>query len=147
MFSIRFAVGFLALVMAFSVPCEATSAQQTVQPAQSVLSSPAAIAAQPGAINYIEGQASVGNRPIDAKSIGTVDLSAGQILTTETGKAELLLVPGVFLRIGDHSAVKMVSPGLSDTRVELVRGEATIEVAEIHNGNHLSVDERGIFDY
>jgi len=38
------------------------------------------------------------------------------------GKAEILLTPGAFLRVGGDSAVKMISPGLTNTQVEVQRG-------------------------
>jgi hypothetical protein len=72
----------------------------------------------------------------------TVD--PGQVLRTEQGKAEMLLTPGVFLRIGDHAAVRMVSPSITDTRVELLQGEALVEADQVLDGNHLVVAENGI---
>src|SRR5260370_14583928 len=51
----------------------------------------------------------------------------------------MLLTPGVFLRVGDNSAVRVISPGLGDTRVEVVRGEAIVEVAEIFKDNNIWV--------
>jgi hypothetical protein len=50
----------------------------------------------------------IGNQILNAKSVGSVDLEPGQSLSTETGKAEVLLIPGVFLRLGDDSSVKMI---------------------------------------
>ena len=74
----------------------------------------------PGTLNYVEGTASIGNEAVDSKSIGNALLQPGQSLTTETGKAELLLTPGVFLRVGNASSVKMISPSLTDTELELL---------------------------
>ena len=99
--------------------------------------------AQPGTLNYVEGQASVDGQPVDSKSVGLVTLSDGQAVTTEEGKVELLLTPGVFLRVGDHSTVKMVSSSLSETAIEVEKGEATVEVAEINKENDLRVNEGG----
>jgi hypothetical protein len=48
-------------------------------------------------------------------------------LTTTNGKAEILLTPGVFLRLGDNSQARMLSNGLADLEVTLDRGEATVE--------------------
>jgi hypothetical protein len=110
---------------------------------QSAPASQTAAPAQPGTLNYVEGQASLVNQPINSKSVGSAALSAGQVVTTEVGKVELLLIPGVFLRIGDHSTVKMVSPSLSETAIEVEKGEATVEVAEIHKVNDLRVNQGG----
>ena len=69
--------------------------------------------------------------------MGKVEVGAGQSLKTQAGKAEILLTPGVFLRLEDRSSVKMISPGLLDTEVVLEQGEATVEVAEIHKENNV----------
>jgi hypothetical protein len=97
--------------------------------------------AYPGTLNYVEGQVSIGSQPVDSKSIGTAQLGAGQTITTHLGKAEVLLTPGVFLRVGDSSEVKMIAPNLTDTEVAIQKGEATVEVTDIHRENHLIVDE------
>src|SRR5262249_32713979 len=99
--------------------------------------------AYPGTLNYVDGQASVGGKAVDSKAIGTVQLEAGQTLDTQNGKAEVLLTPGVFLRVGDNSRVKMISPSLTDTDVELEKGEAMVEVSEIHPEKRLVVEQSG----
>ncbi len=72
---------------------------------------------RPGTINYIEGRVSAGAKPVAQSSVGSASLEAGQKLTTGNGKAEVLLTPGAFLRVGAESAATMVSPGLADTEV------------------------------
>jgi len=99
--------------------------------------------AVPGTLNYIEGQASIGDQALNSKSIGTAELQPGESVVTEKGDAEVLLTPGVFLRIGNNSSVKMISPSLTDTEVEVDQGHAMIEVAEIHPENSLRVVEDG----
>src|SRR3954462_14561613 len=99
--------------------------------------------ARPGTINYAEGEVTLDGRALAAKSLGNAELSAGSLLQTTRGKAELLLTPGVFLRLGDESAVRMVSPSLTDTRVELVRGRALLEVDLLEPENHLQVRDSG----
>ncbi len=110
-----------------------------------ILCAPAwgATPALPGTLNYVEGQAAVGTEALNAKSVGSVSLQGGQTLTTETGKAELLLTPGVFFRIGDNSAATLVSPSLTNTEVSLSKGQALVEVAEIYKDNLLRVQEDG----
>jgi len=109
------------------------------------LSAPAWAAnpALPGTLNYLEGQVSIGSQTLDSKSIGSVELQTGQTLTTETGKAELLLTPGVFFRLGDNSTATMVSPSLTNTEVALNQGQAMVEVAEIYKDNLLRVQQDG----
>jgi hypothetical protein len=99
--------------------------------------------ARPGTLNYVEGQATVGKQSLNAESVGRVEMRPGESLNTEVGKAEILLTPGVFLRLGDMSSAKMISPNLLDTAMALRQGEALVEVAEIHKENRLRVIEDG----
>src|SRR5438309_1879381 len=99
--------------------------------------------AVPGTLNYVEGQVSAGGQALDSKSVRNVQLRAGQSLDTQNGKAEILLTPGVFLRLGGNSSVKMISPSLMNTEVQVLRGRASVEVAELRPQNSLRVDENG----
>src|SRR5260370_25103681 len=99
--------------------------------------------ARPGTLNCVEGEASIENQNLNAKSIGTVELEPGQSVTTGAGKVEVLLTPGVFVRLSDHSRLQMMAAGLTDTEVELQQGRAMIEVAQIRRENNLTVLEKG----
>ena len=96
--------------------------------------------ASPGTINYVEGQATLNGQALAAKSSGA-ELAQGQTVETQNGKVEILLTPGVFLRVGDNSAVTMVSPNLAKTEVRLDRGTAEVEVDQIFKENELLVDQ------
>jgi len=100
--------------------------------------------AQPGTVNYIEGNASLDGQPLSSKNVGNAILEPGQELSTAQGKAEILLTPGVFLRLDSNSAVKMVNPGLTLTQVEIEKGRAAVEVDEIHDQNNLQVIDAGV---
>jgi hypothetical protein len=100
--------------------------------------------AVPGTLNYVEGQASVANQPIDHNSIGKTTLEVGQSLITDKGKAEILLTPGVFLRAGDNTSVNMLAAGLTDTELRLDQGHAMVEVDQIYKENDLRVQEGGV---
>lgn len=102
-----------------------------------------AVPAHPGTVNYVEGQVSVDGQRLASRDVGSAELQRGQVLETEHGKAEMLLTPGVFLRLGDGSAVRMDSPGLTDTRVALLHGEAMVEVTDLLKQNSLRVMDSG----
>jgi len=114
-----------------------------------VLSAPAwadthrANSALPGTLNYVEGQVSMGAETLNSKSIGSAELQPGQALTTDNGKAEILLTPGVFLRLDDHSSATMVSPTLTDTQVQITKGRAMVEVADLYKENDIRVLQNG----
>jgi hypothetical protein len=110
----------------------------------------------PGTLNYVEGQAFIGSVSLSSKSVGAAELQPGQTLSSREGKAEILLTPGVFLRVGSNSSVKMISPSLTNTEVEVQRGEAQVEVGQIFKQNDLLVSEdgtttqlqkRGVYDF
>jgi hypothetical protein len=103
----------------------------------------AAIPPRPGVVNYVEGNADIDGFAITFKNVGSTALDAKQVLTTGQGKVELLLTPGVFMRVNNNSGVRMVSTGLADTRVELLRGEALVEADTLFKDNHVSILERG----
>jgi hypothetical protein len=100
-------------------------------------------AALPGSLNYVEGQAQIGNRTLDGNAIGSLDLKPGQSLSTDTGKAEILLTPGAFLRVGDGGMVQMVSESPANTAVAVTKGQSTVEVAAKYKHTVLTVDEDG----
>ena len=100
--------------------------------------------AQPGSINYVEGQASIDGQELSSNSVGSMQLQAGQTLETESGKVEVLLTPGVFLRLNDNSAAKMIMAGLADTEVEIDKGRAIVEGTGITKDNDVRVDEAGV---
>lgn len=98
---------------------------------------------QPGSLNYVEGQVSIGTEAIDGRSVGSAKLEPGQSIATEQGKAEILLTPGAFLRLGNNTSVKMISSGLTNTEVQVQKGRAMAEIAEIHDENNLRVEMNG----
>src|SRR5215470_12063212 len=112
-----------------------------------IMSLPAVAAtktAQPGSLNYVEGQVSIGDQPVDSQSVGNLSLQAGQTLNTGDGRAEILLTPGVFLRVDNDSSVQMNSLGLINTEVVLNGGRAMVEADQIHSDNNLRVVEGGM---
>jgi hypothetical protein len=98
----------------------------------------------PGTVNYVEGAVYLNGQQLNAKDVGNATIEPGEEITTGRGKAEVLLTPGVFLRMDDNSAVKMVSPDLAMTQVELDKGRTGVEVDEIHQQNDLQVIDNGV---
>lgn len=104
---------------------------------------PTAHPARPGSINYVEGEAFIGTTPVTASAIGTLELQRDQSIATHAGKIEILLTPGIFLRLSDNSSLKMVSPDLANTEVQLDQGRALVEVVDIRPGNDVRIDQNG----
>jgi Fe2+ transport system protein B len=72
-------------------------------------------APRPGTVDYAEGQVAMGGQNLDAKSIGA-EFAKGQSITTSNGKAEILLTPGVFLRLGPGRVGRYAYPTRSGPR-------------------------------
>ena len=111
--------------------------------------------ARPGTVNYVEGEAAVAGQSLDAKSVG-MELGVGQSITTLNGKAEILLTPGVLLRLGPNSSARLVAAGLTDTQVQLDQGRAMVEVDQVFPESHVRVlqgnvavdlQKKGLYDF
>ena len=98
-----------------------------------------AISARPGTLNYIEGQATINGQELSKNSVGKTELAAGQTIETTNGKAEVLLTPGVFLRLDDNSSVRMITPDLTHTEIQVDRGRAQVEVDQLYKQNNIVV--------
>ena len=91
---------------------------------QSVLS------AHSGVVHYILGNVWIEDKQVELKFGHFPDVKPNETIRTEDGRAEMLLSPGSFLRIGENSAVRMVSNQLTDTRFELLKGEILVETVD-----------------
>ncbi|MFB3828606.1 MAG: hypothetical protein ACE15B_17690 [Bryobacteraceae bacterium] len=116
----------LLLVSVFALASAAALAQQV-------------ISAKSGLIHYTEGRVFVGDQAIESKAGVFPEIKENATLRTQLGRAEVLLTPGVFLRLGENSAVRMISNRLIDTRLELMSGAAVIEADEIAKDTGVTV--------
>jgi len=97
------------------------------------------ISTHSGVIQYVEGRAYLGDKPVEPKFGQFPDIKENQEFRTEEGRAEVLLTPGVFLRLGENSAIRMLSTRLTDTRVEVLSGSAVVECNEIPKDNAIEL--------
>ena len=85
------------------------------------------ISARSGLINYSEGDVLVNGQPLQHKFGTYTSLKEGSDLVTRSGRAEILLTPNTYLRVGEESGIRMVSADLGDTRLELLGGSAMMD--------------------
>ncbi|HTC87508.1 MAG TPA: hypothetical protein VK686_04370 [Bryobacteraceae bacterium] len=97
------------------------------------------ISSHSGVIQYVEGRALLADKPVEPKFGQFPDIKENQEFRTEDGRAEILLTPGVFLRLGENSAIRMLSTRLTDTRVEVLSGSAVVESNEIPKDNAIQL--------
>src|SRR5271154_2998024 len=92
-----------------------------------VASAQSVISTHSGLIHFFQGAVFVNDHPLEAHLGKFTNVPQGAELRTETGRAEVVLTPGVFLRVGENSAIRMSATELADTQVELVSGSAMVE--------------------
>jgi len=103
------------------------------------LAQSAVISARSGLIHYVEGEVYVAGQPVETKFGVFPEVKENQQLKTEDGRAEVLLTPGVFLRVGENSSVRMITNRLIDTRLEFQSGSAVVEAEDIGKDNSVTV--------
>src|SRR5277367_845122 len=101
------------------------------------------VSVRSGLVHYTEGSVTVDGTQVENKNSEFSSLLANQELRTGEGRAELLLTPGAFLRVGENSAVKMISTDLSNTQLEVLEGSALVEVTELGKENAIAVLSHG----
>jgi hypothetical protein len=98
------------------------------------------ISAKAGLIHYLEGRVLLDDQLLNTKlTTKFPEMKEKSVLRTEQGRAEILLTPGAFLRVAEDSCVRMLDVRLASTRVEVVDGSILVEVAELLNGNAISL--------
>src|SRR5271170_5605669 len=114
------------------------------------------ISAHSGTIHFTEGQVLLDGNAVQPKFGEFPEVKSGQVLSTKDGRAEILLTPGVFLRLGENSSFKMISNQLSNTRLEVQSGDAMVEVGEllpdnaiavVFHGGDVSIAKRGLYRF
>ena len=108
--------GFLAVILALSaIPALA-------QPV---------ISAKSGVISYVEGKVYLGDQVVEPSPTHFPEVKESAVVRAAEGRAEVLLTPGVVLRLGESSSFKMLTNRLIDTRLELLTGSAVVEADDI----------------
>ncbi|HXN49939.1 MAG TPA: hypothetical protein VN893_25025 [Bryobacteraceae bacterium] len=102
-----------------------------------------AISARSGLINYIEGTVILDGARVTLRPGSFPQMQNGSELWTEQGRAEVLLAPGVFMRLGENSAVRLVSGEVMDTRVEFLGGSVIVETADMAKQQGLTLSMNG----
>jgi len=97
------------------------------------------VSAKAGLVHLVEGDAFLNDQKLQPKITEFPDIKEGNVLKTAEGRVEVLLSPGSFLRLGEDSSFQMISTRLSDVRLEVTKGSAIVEVAELLKDNGITV--------
>jgi hypothetical protein len=92
-----------------------------------------------GFIHHVEGEVFLENRPLQQTPAEFLHVLDGQRLRTADGRAELLLTPGGFLRLGPHSEIEMIAAGLGRARLRVTGGSAIVELLSVYDKDSLAV--------
>jgi hypothetical protein len=98
-----------------------------------------AISARSGMIHYVEGQVYLDGEAVENQLGHFPEVKENGQLRTAEGRAEVLLTPGVFFRLGENSSFRMITNRLIDTRLEFLSGTAIVEAADIPKDNSVTV--------
>jgi hypothetical protein len=85
------------------------------------------VSASSGVLQYFEGAVQLDDHGVEHKAAVFPSLKNGSVLRTGKGRAELLLTPGVYLRLDEDTSVRLLSNSLVDTRMEVVRGGVLLD--------------------
>jgi hypothetical protein len=80
-----------------------------------------------GVVHFSEGSVFIDDHALDQKFGTFPSIKEGSTLRTEEGRAEVLLTPGVLLRIDENSSIRMISSAIKDTRVDFVGGSIILD--------------------
>lgn len=98
------------------------------------------ISARAGSIGYQQGFVYVDNQRVHSISgAPPFQMKDGQQLHIDSGRVELLLGSGVYLRMMGPSSIRMQATELPDTRVMVEDGSAIVEVAGMNKGAQLRI--------
>jgi hypothetical protein len=100
------------------------------------------VSAKAGLVSFVQGRASVEGGPLKAGE-SYRQLKDGESLSTDRGRAELLLNPGIFLRLGDMGRLRMDNSKLTDACVSLESGSAVVSVNYILKVDHVRLISGG----
>jgi len=92
-----------------------------------------------GTIHYFEGTVYLGDQALESHPGKFPSMSQGAELRTAEGRAEVLLTPSVFVRMGERSKIRMIANELSNTRVELLAGSAVVDSAKPNSGTSVTL--------
>ncbi len=107
-----------------------------------LISAQSVVSVHSGLIHFFEGSVSIDGQPLEPKFGKFYSVGQGSELRTGDGRAEVLLTPGVLLRVDQNSSVRMVSNRLTDTCVEFVGGAAALDSAHAAPGSPVTITYR-----
>ncbi len=101
------------------------------------------ISAKAGILNHTEGKVLLDGKEVQLKLGVFPQVKKNHELRTEEGRAEMLLGPGVFLRLAENGSVRMISDDVVDTRLEFLGGSMLLECVAMGKDSKVTLDYKG----
>lgn len=119
---------YIGLIAILAV--QMVSAQDDREAAAAAAGDKYVISAKAGGVNYVEGAVSVVRKDGRSGYLTKRDeIAVGDVVATGAdSRAEILLNPGSFLRIGADSSFEFKTTSLDDLRIKVISGSAIFEV-------------------
>lgn len=98
------------------------------------------VGARAGTVHLTVGDVRADGQPVRAARADFPLLKDGQVLATGVdARAEVLLAPGVFLRLFERGSLRMADTRLDHTAVDLLKGTSLVEVVETAKGSRIQI--------
>src|ERR1039458_9299808 len=89
-----------------------------------------------GMVSYIQGAVYADDTLIPDPIVAQFPyMKEGGNLRTAEGRAEVVMNPGLMMRVGENSTLRMITNRFIDTRVELTQGAVTVQLVEVAKDN------------
>jgi hypothetical protein len=114
------------------------------------------VSARAGLIHHLEGVVLINGEALKQNGDTFLSMKQGETLSTERGRAEVLLNPGTYLRMGEASSFKLDSADLDNTKLTLLSGTVLVEVADLPKdtsatlellGSQVALKKRGLYEF
>ena len=93
------------------------------------------------ALNYVQGEATLNGQPVTSNPTSAPRrLQGGDVLSTTTGTADIMLAPGTLLRLGNDTSVQLVATTGNRAEARIENGRANIAVNTVRPHDLLLVD-------
>jgi hypothetical protein len=97
------------------------------------------IGAKSGIVNYVQGEVYLADKLLELQPAQFPEIQENTVVRSQDGLAEILLTPGVVLRIAENTSFKLISNRLIDTRLELLSGTAIVDAMEVAKDTSVTV--------
>ena len=107
-----------------------------------------------GLVYYFEGRVALNDHVLQREFGEFPQMKKGDLFLTGRGRAEILLAPDVFLRLGQGASMRLVSDKVMHATVDLVTGTAILETASLRKTQMVvvkcgdatvSISKRGLY--